>query len=120
MAKHNDFGKKGEKTAIEFLKDRNYEIIETNWKFKRLEVDIIAKIANTLCFIEVKSRNNKYGTPEEALSRNKQINLLVAANEYIESNEIDLSIRFDLIAITKGSDQFVIDHYPEVFVPFQF
>lgn len=120
MAKHNDFGKKGEETAVEFLKKKNYEILEINWKFKRLEIDIIAKISNTLCFIEVKSRNNKYGSPEEALNRNKQINLLIAANEYIEANQIDLSIRFDLIAITKEASQLQIDHYPEVFVPFQF
>jgi len=43
MAKHLETGKKGEDLATKLLKEKGYDILETNWRFRRAEVDIIAK-----------------------------------------------------------------------------
>lgn len=121
MAIHNEFGENGEKFAIEFLKCRNYTILAVNWRTSHLEIDIVARIDNTICFIEVKSRSStKYGEPEKALTIKKQKNLLNAANQYIQEFEIDEDIRFDLITIVKNTNNPIINHFEDVFVPFQF
>ncbi len=121
MALHNELGKKGENFAIEFLKKDGYEIVDVNWRTAHLEIDIIARLDGILCFIEVKSRSSlKYGEPEAALTTQKQKNLLKAANQYIQEFEIDEDIRFDLITFVSKSNKSFLEHYKEVFVPFQF
>lgn len=120
MAKHNILGQKGEEVAKLYLQKHGYLIIETNWTFRHLEIDIIAREADTLCFIEVKTRQNKlYGEPYQAFTLKKQKNILVAASHYIKSRKIDLDIRFDLITIiTCEPTEFI--HYQDVLRPFIF
>ena len=54
MAAHNELGKLGEKMAAEYLVENGYEILETNWRHQKAEVDIICKINNILAIVEVK------------------------------------------------------------------
>lgn len=120
MAKHNDLGKKGEEEAIAYLIQQGYQILETNWKYKRLEIDIIAYSQGTLCFIEVKTRRDRrFAEPHQALTKAKQKRILVAANHYIRYNQIDSEVRFDLITIIP-SETPPLTHYEEVFLPFIF
>ncbi|WP_238319394.1 YraN family protein [Bacteroides propionicifaciens] len=71
MAKHNILGQKGEEEAKLYLEAHGYKIIELNWTYRHLEIDIIALKSNTLSFIEVKTRENKlYGEPYQP-SRSK-------------------------------------------------
>jgi len=51
-----DLGKDGEKLAIEFLKERQFTILETNWKMKFGEIDIVAQNSSGIHLIEVRSR----------------------------------------------------------------
>lgn len=121
MAQHNDLGKKGEKQAICYLKNQGYTIFDTNWRFQHLELDIIALKENTLCFVEVKTRRNKlYGEPYQALTKIKQKNIICAANQYIQINNIDYDIRFDLITIISSTAEAELIHYKNVFIPFSF
>lgn len=101
MNNNNEIGKRGEKTAITFLELFGYEILATNWRYKHKEIDIIAKHQNYLVIIEVKTRkNNSFEKAEMYVSREKQKNLIIAANAYIEQNKIDLETRFDIVAIS--------------------
>ena len=101
MAKHNELGKLGEELAVAFLQDKGYEILETNWVFQKAEIDIIAKIENTLAVVEVKTRSSlDFGLPQDFV-KPKKIQLLVKAiNEYVISKDLDVDVRFDIIAIT--------------------
>ena len=101
MAKHNELGKLGEELAVAFLQDKGYEILETNWVFQKAEIDIIAKIENTLAVVEVKTRSSlDFGLPQDFV-KPKKIQLLVKAiNEYVISKNLDVDVRFDIIAIT--------------------
>ena len=105
MAKHNELGKEGEKLAEEFLLKNGYQILEKNWRFKKAEVDIIAKKNEILAIIEVKTRSNNYfGNPQDFVNQ-KKIKLLVEAiNQYVISKELDLEVRFDIIAILKNNN----------------
>lgn len=120
MAQHNDLGKKGEDLAVEFLEKNGYEILERNWTFQKAEIDIIAQKDEILAVIEVKTRSSvDFGLPQDFV-KPKKIQLLVkAVNQYVISNDLDLGIRFDIIAIHKDSTQkFVIEHIKDAFYHF--
>lgn len=119
MAEHNDLGKLGEELAVEFLRKNGYEILETNWTFQKAEVDIIAKKENTLAIIEVKTRSSlDFGLPQDFV-KPKKIQLLVkAVNEYVISNNLDIEVRFDIIAIHKEAKSFAIEHLIDAFYHF--
>ena len=100
MAEHNELGKFGEELAVEFLQKNGYDILETNWTFQKAEIDIIAQKENILAVVEVKTRSSiEFGLPQDFV-KPKKIQLLVkAVNEYTVSNDLDLEVRFDIIAI---------------------
>ena len=119
MAEHNELGKLGEELAVDLLFKAGYEILETNWVFQKAEVDIIAKKANTLAIIEVKTRSDiAFGLPQEAVKQ-KKIQLLVkAVNEYVIRKNLDVSVRFDIISIVKTGNSFITDHLEDAFYHF--
>lgn len=119
MASHNELGKKGEALAVDFLIQNGYKICATNWRYLKAEIDIIAQKENTLAIVEVKTRSfDSIGAPEDAVNQ-KKIKLLVsAANEYVLQNDLDVDVRFDIIAIRKKGNAFSIEHTEEAFLFF--
>ena len=55
MAEHNEFGKKGEDIAAEFLQKKGYKILERNWVSGKNEIDIIAREGKYIVVIEVRT-----------------------------------------------------------------
>ncbi len=118
MAEHNETGTKGEGLASDFLKNKGYEILETNWRLNHLEADIIAKISKTLVVIEVKTRKNNYfGEPETFVNKQKQANLIKVAQNYIERYNLDFEVRFDIISVITGTNPTTINHIEDAFYP---
>jgi putative endonuclease len=119
MAEHNELGKLGEELAVEFLQKGGYEILETNWTFQKAEVDIIAKKENILAIVEVKTRSSlEFGLPQDFV-KPKKIQLLVkAVNEYVVTNDLDIEVRFDIIAVHKEGKTFAIEHLIDAFYHF--
>ena len=119
MAQHNELGKLGEELAVEFLQKNGYEILETNWVFQKAEIDIIAQKENILAIVEVKTRSSiEFGLPQDFV-KPKKIQLLVkAVNEYVISNDLDVEVRFDIIAISKEEKEFKIEHIEDAFYHF--
>jgi putative endonuclease len=119
MAEHNELGKQGEERAVDFLQKNGYKILETNWIFQKAEIDIIARKDETLAIIEVKTRSSiDFGLPQDFV-KPKKIQLLVkAVNEYVNQNQLDVSVRFDIIAIHKNANNFIIDHLEDAFLHF--
>lgn len=118
MASHNITGKKGENLALNYLKSNGFEILELNWKFSHAEIDIIAKDNDILVFIEVKTRSsNKFGKPEEFVTRKKEELMLVASQRYMESIGYEWEIRFDIISVLLLSEEihYEIKHFKDVF-----
>lgn len=114
MAEHNIVGNQGEKTAIRFLEQKGYRIIDTNWRKGRYELDIVAEYGNELIVVEVKARSvNSLLSPEDAVDKKKIRHIVAAADRYVKSHSLDLPVRFDIISI-KGTD---IEHLEEAFYP---
>lgn len=95
----------GENKAAKYLTDKGYEILETNYKNKLGEIDIIAKDDNRIVFVEVKARATaKYGYPREAVNEYKQRKIRMVAESYLKSKRLLNSyIRFDVIEILAGN-----------------
>lgn len=119
MANHNDLGVQGEQLAINFLHQAGLEILESNWRHKKAEIDIIAKDGNILVFVEVKTRSTDYfGNPEDFVSLKKQLRLADAAMVYLEKMNHDGEFRFDIVSIVKspGGEQ-RLEHLEDAFFP---
>ncbi|WP_035669163.1 YraN family protein [Flavobacterium sp. 83] len=119
MAEHNELGKLGEEIAVEYLQKDGYIILETNWTFQKAEIDILAQKENILAVIEVKTRSSiEFGLPQDFV-KPKKIQLLVkAVDAYVSKKDIDVNVRFDIIAIHKEGKSFVIEHLIEAFYHF--
>lgn len=119
MAAHNDLGIEGEKLAVAYLKAHGYEILETNYRFQKAEVDIISQKGDILAVVEVKARTSAdFGNPEEFVSA-KKIKLLVKAiDEYVNKNDLNVDVRFDIIAIVFDKHTTSINHIEDAFYHF--
>ena len=118
MADHNDLGNQGEVLAQNFLKENNYVISETNWRFGKNEIDIIAMDNKTLLIVEVKTRSSRYyGEPEVFVTKTKQRFLVKAAHAYIMKNNLNLETRFDIIAVVLNQNTSEIHHIKNAFYP---
>lgn len=94
-------GKDGENRAVEFLKNHGFKILETNFKTKFGEIDIVAIDKDTLVFIEVKTRSSiQFGLPEEAVDQRKLSHIIKAAQYYrMLRKNLPEAERIDVIAI---------------------
>lgn len=119
MAEHNELGEIGEALAVEHLEKKGYKILAKNYTFGKAEVDIIAQIGDMLVAVEVKTRSSiDFGLPQEAV-KPKKIQLLVSAvNEFVLSNELELEVRFDIIAIHKNRGKYDLEHLENAFYHF--
>jgi len=119
MAQHNELGKKGEQLAVDFLLKKGYTIRDTNWRYLKSEVDIIAVKDGVLAVVEVKTRSSiDFGNPQDFVNP-KKIKLLVSAiDEYVISKDLDIEVRFDIIAIVSEKGKFIIEHLEDAFYHF--
>ena len=119
MAHHNELGKKGEQLAVNFLQQQNYDIIERNYRFEKAEVDIIAQKNDILAIVEVKTRSTAdFGNPRDFVKPKQIKNLVKAVDEYVTANDLDVDVRFDIIAIVKEKGDFKIEHLENAFYHF--
>ena len=121
MSNHNkQFGKLGEDIAAGYLERKGYKILERNYTYARVEVDVVCEYNNEIIFVEVKTRtSDQMAYPEQAVGKAKQKNIRLAAESFLEENQITSSVRFDIIAVVKNESKFEIEHFEDAFYPFE-
>ena len=93
-------GKKGEKLVEEYLVKQGCKIVKRNYKTPFGEADIIAQDGEELAFVEVKTRtNDKYGTPREAVGKEKQRRYYKIAQWYWLKTGAEPNARFDVAEV---------------------
>ena len=116
MAKHNKLVKEGELIAFMVLQRDGFTILETNWRFQKAEIDIIAKKDSFLIFIEVKTRGSKkFGKPSDAINTKKIALYKDAVEGYLEQHPSEDEIRFDAVNIIISKDETQIEHILNAF-----
>lgn len=119
MAIHHELGKKGEQIAIDFLVKNDYKILEKNYRYLKAEIDIIAQKKDVLVAVEVKTRSTDYfGNPQDFVNPKKIKLLLSAIDNYVISKDLDVEVRFDIIAIIHQHKTPQITHLKDAFLHF--
>ncbi|MDY8136994.1 YraN family protein [Aquimarina sp. 2201CG5-10] len=119
MAEHNKLGKEGEKLAVDFLLKKGYDILEKNYRYLKSEIDIIAQKGDLVVAVEVKTRSTpEFGDPHEFVKPKQIQSLVKAIDHYIVENDLDVEVRFDIIAIIKNKLGIKIEHLEDAFYHF--
>jgi putative endonuclease len=117
MAAHNELGNEGELKAQAYLREKGYQIRAVNWKFLKLELDIVAESNGFLVVVEVKTRStDTFEHPQEAITPKKIKNIVQAAHEYILQHNWQGETRFDVISVIPKGQTFVIEHVEDAFL----
>jgi putative endonuclease len=119
MAEHNKLGDLGEELAVEHLVKNGYDILERNYTYQKAEVDIIAQKGDTLVVVEVKTRSTTdFGNPQDFLKPKQIKRLVMAVDAYINENDLDVEVRFDIIAIVIEGKTVDLEHLEDAFYHF--
>ncbi len=118
MVSQREIGEIAEGLAQQHLLKQGYKILDTNWHFGHLELDIVAQDGNELVIVEVKSRNGiRYEHPSEAMTDVKIRRVVEAADGYIQERNIELETRFDVITVIFFGQKFELEHFKDAFYP---
>ena len=102
-----DRGLKAESMAALWLRLKGYKILARRYKTKVGEIDLIARKANIICFVEVKARATKEQALESITPAMRQ-RIERAALYYVSHNNVtNCDLRFDLVTVTPP---FLIHH----------
>ncbi len=106
-------GNDAEALAADFLTRSGLVLVDTKFRCKGGEIDLIMKDGEQLVFVEVRYRKGtRFGTAVESVDRRKQRKLTLAAQYYLQSNEADLPCRFDVVGISgNGAVEWVRDAF---------
>ena len=114
-------GDRGEALVAAYLRRRGYTILETQFRTRQGEIDIIARSPEDyLCFVEVKTRKDaKFAEAREFVTPDKQRKLRAAARYYLaKCGDMDLICRFDVAEVYLGEGIFRIsriNYIPQAF-----
>ena len=108
----HELGPRSESLAASYLADKGWRILARNYRVNRKEIDIIARRANTVAFVEVKARAGPgYGHGLEAITWRKRREIAHVAQAWIGRHGTSgLQYRFDAIAITWHGRSHTLEH----------
>jgi hypothetical protein len=110
-------GNIGEDAVCGFLARHGYEIIKRNFTVRGGEIDIIAEKADTIAFVEVKTRTiGSMTSAEEAVDLRKQRLIIRTAQAYLQNAAQPLQCRFDVAVVeTEGGKVKKLRYYVNAF-----
>ena len=110
-------GREGEEVARQYLEGLGYRVLHINWRSGHYELDIVARLPDLLVVVEVKTRDQRrIMEPEDAVDKAKIRRTVAAADAYVQTFDIDLPIRFDILSLIKRSDgSYRIEHIEDAF-----
>lgn len=116
--KHDILGKWGEAYALNYLLGIGYDLKARNYKFNRMEIDIILSDGQFLVIVEVKTRHSaELGEPWRAVNLAKQKQIIRVANYYTKAVEWPNDVRFDIVSIVHNTNHTDLTHIKDAFCP---
>jgi putative endonuclease len=91
----------GERAAARWLRSRGWELLAHRFRVGRHDLDLVARRAGIVAFIEVKTRTgNGFGSPVEAIGWRKRRILAQLGEAWRERHgRPDESFRFDVVGV---------------------
>lgn len=112
-------GAEAEALAAAWLTRQGYEISARNVRTPVGEIDLVAREGRTVCFIEVRARrSDRFGAPEESITRLKQHHMLRAAQWYLQKHRWreDVPVRLDLVTVRwDARGEPILNHLKNIF-----
>lgn len=117
-----NLGRKGEDIACRFLESKGHTILERNWRYGHLEIDIISFDAEGIHFVEVKTRRlSIQAPPQENVNHIKQARIAKAALKFLKTGKGlpfgNFECMFDVVAVTFDGDKPRTEWFPQAYIP---
>jgi putative endonuclease len=99
---HIKRGTSGEKLACRFLRRHGYKVLYRNFRGRSGgEIDIVCREADTLVFVEVKTRTRQdFGRPFETIARDQRRRISRGALAWLRMlDDPDILFRFDVVEV---------------------
>ena len=117
-----ELGRLGEDIACRYLENLGHTILERNWRWGHLEIDIISFDAEGIHFVEVKTRRDSIqAPPQESVDWKKQQRIARAAQGFLRSGKGSPygshECMFDIMAVTFKGEKHRLDWFPQAFIP---
>ena len=104
-----------EERAAKYLTEQGLTVLETNYRCRLGEADIVAKDTDgTVVFAEVKFRRSlSYGLPEEVVNTAKQNKIRRTALFYLTEHRLspETAVRFDVVAMDSSEIRWYKDAF---------
>lgn len=93
-------GPAAEKLAAEFLQGNGLRLVESNFRCRFGEVDLILRDGDTIVFVEVRLRSNAaFGGAAASITPAKQEKVVRAAQWYLQKTLSQAACRFDAVLL---------------------
>ncbi len=110
------FGKFAEEKAADYYISQGYVVRERNWRYNKIEIDLIAQKDNEIIFIEVKARSGRDVDPVDAVTYMKRKRMVRGADIYLKSMKGDYEYRFDIFALEGDTENYKYEVYENAFL----
>lgn len=112
-------GAAGEDLACAELERLGYRVVERNYRSRFGEIDIVAADADTVVFVEVKTKTSgSFGDPVDEVTPQKQRQIISMGEEYYSFKcQRDTQCRFDVVAVDMSLTPAHVVVYKDAFRP---
>lgn len=113
MADTQHIGQQAEKQARDYLVKKGLQHIDSNYRCRYGEIDLIMQDKDIIVFIEVRFRkNSQFGGAAASVDVRKQHRIIATAQHFIQHQRHPANAyRFDVVAMNKNS----LDWIPDAF-----
>lgn len=110
-------GTRGEAIAAEWFRQRGYEVLGTNVRVGRNELDLICRTDQETVFVEVKTvTDDEYGDPVYKVDRQKRGAIVMATRLWLLGHPQGIrGVRFDIVTVDGSVRPPAILHLPAAF-----
>jgi putative endonuclease len=105
-------GRLGEDAALCYLEDLGYMCLYRNWRWGKLEIDLILAHGNLRVFVEVKWRKDYLPAHSCMPSSAQQNRITEAAHVWLKRYAPDKEGRIDLLIVRETKLGLTIEHFP--------
>lgn len=93
-------------------------MIERNWRYRHLEIDIISIDNDGIHFVEVKTRRPPMqADPQESVDWKKRVRITEAAKGYMRQKGTDAECHFDIVSVIFEKGRTVVRMFPDAYFP---